>query len=196
MRPRFFKSSPQLREWLEDHHETAHELQIGFYKKRSRRTGILYEEALDEALCFGWIDSVRHGIDDERYTIRFTPRRPGSIWSAVNTKRVRELLRRGLMTSRGRTAFENRDAEKTKRYSYEVGARTLDPEYERQIESNGKAWAFFRSQTPRYRELAAFWIMNAKQDKTRERRLAELIESSERGEKPKPFLVSRASRRK
>jgi uncharacterized protein YdeI (YjbR/CyaY-like superfamily) len=196
VKPRFFKSSAELREWLERHHARASELQVGFYKKTSSRTGVGYKEALDEALCFGWIDGVRRAVDDERYTIRFTARRPGSVWSVVNTKRAQELIEQGLMRPAGRAAFESRDVEKTKRYSYERETSNLDREYQRRFESNRKAWAFFGSRPPGYRKLAIHWVMSAKREETRERRLAELIDCSARGEKPRPFLVSRASRRK
>ncbi|HXV59240.1 MAG TPA: YdeI/OmpD-associated family protein [Vicinamibacteria bacterium] len=197
MTPRFFKNPKELRSWLAENHKTSSSLQIGFYKKSAKKAGITYAEALDEALCFGWIDGVRHGIDAERYTIRFTPRRPGSIWSVVNTRRAEELKAAGLMKPPGLAAFDGRDAEKTKKYSYEVRSKlVLDAKYVRRFQSNRKAWDFFQSRTPRYRELASWWVMGAKKGETQLRRLDELIACSERGERPSPFLVSRASKAK
>lgn len=195
--PRFFRSADELRRWFDRNHAKVETLQVGFYKKSSKKKGVTYAEALDEALCHGWIDGVRHGIDDERYTIRFTPRRPGSIWSLVNTKRAKELEAEGRLKPPGLKVFKNRDAEKTKKYSYEATSKLVfDAAFKKRFAANRKAWAFFQSRTPRYRELASWWVMSAKKEETRSRRLDELIACSERGEKPKPFLFTRAEKAK
>lgn len=183
-KPRFFKSQAEFRNWLEENHDQAKELLVGFYKKGSGRAGITYPQALDEALCFGWIDGVRKSLDDASYTIRFTPRRPGSIWSAVNIEHVRRLTEQGLMKEPGLRAFQDRDPKKTERYSYEQRKTvSLDPVYEERLKANDKAWSFFQAQPPWYRRVTQWWVMSAKKEETRARRLAALIESSERGER-------------
>src|SRR5262249_22484482 len=151
---RFFASPKDLRRWLEERHDRESELQIGFYKKGSGKCGISYAEALDEALCFGWIDGVRRSIDAESYTIRFTPRKPRSIWSRVNITRAAELREAGRMHPSGLAAFEGRDEARTRQYSYERGALTLAPDFERRFRENAAAWAFFEVQAPSYRRLA------------------------------------------
>jgi uncharacterized protein YdeI (YjbR/CyaY-like superfamily) len=181
MKPRFFASGAELRAWLERHHATTPELLVGFYKKGASRAGITYREALDEALCFGWIDGVRRGVDAESYTIRFTPRKRQSTWSVVNIGRMHELIARGLAAPPGLAAFELRDEERSRLYSYEARTRPLDPEYERELQENRQAWAFFTAQPPSYRRTASWWVMSAKQEATRRRRLATLVASSEAG---------------
>lgn len=180
MKPAFFKSAAEFHGWLEHNHSTVDELLVGFYKKKTGR-GIGYPEALDEALAFGWIDGVRKRIDEDAYTIRFTPRRPGSVWSAVNTKRVQELIRLGWMQAAGLRAFRERDEQKTRKYSYEREGQQLDPALDAALRSNAKASAFFEAQPPGYRKLATLWVMDAKKDETRARRLAHLIERSASG---------------
>jgi len=180
MSPAFFKSAADFREWLANHHAAAREVLVGFYKKELGR-GITYAEALDEALSFGWIDGVRKRIDAQAYTIRFTPRRPGSIWSAVNIQRVRELISRGLMKPPGLRAFRERDERKARQYSYERGHSRLDPALGANLRANRKAASFFDAQPAGYRKIAVFWVMSAKKDETRARRLAHLIERSAAG---------------
>lgn len=181
MKPAFFQSAADFRNWLERHHADARELLVGFYRKDSGRGGIAYPEALDEALSFGWIDGVRKRIDTQAYTIRFTPRKPGSTWSAVNIERVGELTSRGLMTPSGLRAFEARDERKTRQYSYEREQGNLDPWLDAALRANPAASAFFDAQPPGYRKTAAFWVMSAKREETRARRLAHLVERSASG---------------
>lgn len=176
----FFKSPSELRNWLQANHDKAKELWIGFYKKSSGRTGITYAEALDEALCFGWIDGIRKSVDEISYTNRFTPRKPGSIWSMVNIKRAGELAEAGLMHPSGLKAFGERDEKKSKLYSYEERVRKLDDVYEEQFRANKGAWDFFQAQPPGYQRSAAWWVMSAKREDTRLKRLAALIEGSEK----------------
>jgi len=180
MKPTFFQSPADFHRWLDAHHAASTELLVGFYKKELGR-GITYPEALDEALAFGWIDGVRKRLDADSYTIRFTPRKPKSIWSVANIKRVRELIALGRMQPSGQRAFDGRDEERTKKYSYEREQATLAPALEAALRANRKAASFFDAQPPGYRKLATFWIMNAKQEETRERRLAVLVERSANG---------------
>ena len=180
MKPAFFPSQADFHAWLAEHHTSKHDLLVGFYKKKIGR-GIAYPEALDEALAFGWIDGVRTRIDEEAYTIRFTPRKPGSIWSVVNTKRVEELISLGRMQPAGLRAFHDRDQEKTHKYSYEREHQQLDGALEMALRKNKEAAAFFQSQPPGYRKTATFWVMSAKKEETRARRLAHLIERSASG---------------
>jgi len=181
MKPAFFKSAADFRDWLARHHADARELLMGFYRKESGRGGITYPEALDEALSFGWIDGVRKRIDAESYTIRFTPRKPGSIWSAVNIQRVGELTARGLMKPPGLRVYAERDERKSRQYSYEREQAQLDPALDAALRANRKASSFFDAQPPGYRRTATFWVMSAKQEETRARRLAHLIERSASG---------------
>lgn len=177
----FFATPDELRAWLEQHGESATELWVGFYRAGSGRQCVTYPQAVDEALCFGWIDSVRRRIDDSAYTNRFTPRKPGSNWSQTNIGRVGELTALGRMRPAGLTAFAARDAEKTRRYSYENARRTFDPANEAAFQENAAAWAFFTAQATSYRRAATWWVMSAKQEATRSARLAKLIEDSAAG---------------
>jgi uncharacterized protein YdeI (YjbR/CyaY-like superfamily) len=181
MKPRFFRTPSAFRAWLETHHATAPELWVGFYKKASGKAGLGYLEAVDAALCFGWIDGIKKRVDEVSYTHRFTPRRRGSIRSAINTRRVGELRRRGLMAAAGLAAFERRDEKKTAIYTYESQPAKLAPAYERAWKGNRQAWAFFNVQPAGYQRLAKGWIMGAKRDETRRRRLEILIDASARG---------------
>jgi uncharacterized protein YdeI (YjbR/CyaY-like superfamily) len=184
---KFFKTPNELRKWFEENHSKKQEQLIGFYKKDSRKPSITYAEALDEALCFGWIDGVRKSIDEESYMIRFTPRNPKSYWSAVNTKNVERLKKLGRMHLSGIKVFESRDKEKSEKYSFERETVILDQQYEKKIRANKKAWEFFQSMPPSYKKLSALWIMSAKQEETRLRRLEQLIRDSENGQKIPPF---------
>ncbi len=182
MKPLFFASPSELRNWFEKHHETTQELWVGFYKTSSGKPSVTWPEAVDQALCFGWIDGVRKGIDDLSYTIRFTPRRPHSNWSSVNVKRVGELIKLGLMQPAGLKTFQERDQNKSGVYSYEQRKNSkLDPAYENQLRANKKAWEFFQSRPPSYQQPAIWWVMSARQEETRLKRLALLIECSEQG---------------
>ena len=174
----YFTSPIKFHQWLEKHHATATELLVGFYKKSSGQPSITYQEALDEALCFGWIDGIRKTVNEERYTIRFTPRKPSSNWSNVNIKRVNELIALGRLMPAGLAAFEACKPEKSGVYTYENRPRQLSPAYETKFRANQKAWEFFQSQAPYYQRTACGWVMTAKKEETRERRLTTLIEDS------------------
>jgi uncharacterized protein YdeI (YjbR/CyaY-like superfamily) len=182
MKPTFFATPDEFRRWLERHHQTESELLVGFYKKGSGRPSMTWPESVDEALCFGWIDGVRRSIDDESYSIRFTPRKRGSIWSAVNLRKIQELIQSGRMRPAGLRAYEERDPEKAGLYSFEQrGAVQLSPEAETRFKANPAAWSFFQSQPPGYRKTATFWVISAKREETRMRRLQTLIEDSAAG---------------
>jgi uncharacterized protein YdeI (YjbR/CyaY-like superfamily) len=178
-----FKSAADLRRWLAANHAKAAELQIGFYKKNSGKRGLTYPEAVDEALCFGWIDGVLRPIDEQSYTHRFTPRRPGSNWSLVNVGRVKRLTKAGRMRAAGLKAFAARRPKKTGIYAFEQEAATLPPVYEKKFRANKKAWAFFTAQAPWYRRLVSHKIVRSKQAATRERWLARAIASSAAGQR-------------
>jgi uncharacterized protein YdeI (YjbR/CyaY-like superfamily) len=189
MKPRFFIAQSAFRAWLELQHDTTHELWVGFYNKQSGKGGITYPEALDEALCFGWIDGLRKRVDDASYTIRFTPRKPGSIWSAVNIRRVGELIKLGRMHFSGLKVFQERDQEKSDQYSYERENSKLEAAQEKRFKANKKAWDFFQAQAPWYRRTATWWVVGAKREQTRLKRLATLIEDSEKGRRIAPLTV-------
>jgi uncharacterized protein YdeI (YjbR/CyaY-like superfamily) len=178
----FFASPSEWRAWLEQHHDDTRELWVGFYKKGSGRPGITRSEAVDEALCFGWIDGVAKGVDDVSWAMRFTPRRPRSNWSAVNIKRVGELTELGRMHPAGLDAFEKRSRERSGVYSHEQrDLAALGDAYERRFRANAKAWEFFQAQTDWYRRGATWWVVSAKKEATRLKRLATLIDDSEHG---------------
>ena len=178
MQPTFFESPPEFRSWLEANAGTASELLVGFRKKDSGLPSLTWPESVDEALGFGWIDGVRRRIDDANYSIRFTPRKRTSIWSAINIKRVGELTEVGRMRPAGLQAFEARSEAKSRVYSYEEKSQALAPEYEALLRANPDARQFFAAQSPSYRRAAEHWVMSAKQEPTRTRRLAQLIEDS------------------
>lgn len=181
MKPRFFKSQSDFRTWLEKHHDTSRELLLGFYKKGSGHPSITWPESVDEALCFGWIDGIRRRIDDISYSIRFSPRKPVSTWSVVNINRAQELIDRGLMKPAGLAAFQARREYRSGIYSYEQRSEKLPDPYERVFKRNKKAWAFFQVQSPWYRKTVGWWIVSAKKEETRLKRLARLIEDSANG---------------
>src|SRR5882672_4830958 len=174
MKPKFFATPTAWRDWLEKHHAGQKELLVGFYKKDSGKPSITWPESVDEALSFGWIDGVRRRIDDVSYSIRFTPRKKTSTWSAINIARVAELTKLSRMQPAGLRAFEHRREEKSAIYAYENEARTLSAEDEKKLRANKKAWEFFNAQPPGYRRLSIYWITSAKKDETRARRLATL----------------------
>jgi uncharacterized protein YdeI (YjbR/CyaY-like superfamily) len=195
VKPVFFRTPSDFRAWLEKHHDTASELYVGFYKKASGKPSITWPESVDAALSFGWIDGVRKSLDEKRYVIRFTPRKPRSTWSAVNIKRVKELTGLGLMRPAGLKAFEARADERSAIYSYEQRkAGVLDPASEREFRANEKAWTFFQAQPPSYRKAAIWWIISAKKEETRRRRLAALIADSARGRRIDLLAPPRPSR--
>ena len=182
MEPIFFEGPAEFRGWLEKHHDDEAELLVGFHKKGSGRPSMTWPESVDQALCFGWIDGVRRGIDEHSYTIRFTPRKARSTWSVVNVKRAQELVEEGLMRPAGLAAFERRSEDRSGIYSYEQREEAkLDPAAEKEFRANRKAWAFFSDQAPSYRRTATHWVIRAKKEETRRRRLKTLIEDSAAG---------------
>ncbi|HKQ58365.1 MAG TPA: YdeI/OmpD-associated family protein [Candidatus Eisenbacteria bacterium] len=187
MKPRFFATPDDFRRWLERHHARAPELWVGFHKRGTGVPSITWPESVDAALSFGWIDGVRKRLDAERYVIRFTPRRPGSIWSAVNVRRIQALKRKGLMHAAGLAAFAKRTPARTGVYSFEQRPHDLPPRFLKAFKARPKAWAHFRARPPWYRRTVAWWIVSAKQEATRERRFAILLAHSERGQ-PIPSL--------
>jgi uncharacterized protein YdeI (YjbR/CyaY-like superfamily) len=178
MEVKHFRNAAGFRRWLEKHHATAPELWVGFYRKESGRGGLTYPEAVDQALCFGWIDGVRKKVDEISYTNRFSPRTARSVWSAINIRRVAELTRLGLMAGPGLAAFRSRDEERTRKYSYENRPTSLTPELEQAFKANTAAWEFWIAQPPGYRRLSIWFVMSAVRDETRRSRLARLIEIS------------------
>lgn len=192
--PTFFATPADFRRWLEEHHASARELLVGFYKRGSGKPSITWPESVDEALCFGWIDGIRRRIDDESYSIRFTPRRPTSIWSAVNFKRMGELIAAGRVHPAGLAAFAKRSADKTGVYSYEHQRRAevpLDPVYGKRLRNDKAAWQYLQDEAPWYRRIVTRWIMSAKKEETREKRLRELIEASAAGRRIKGVIAPR-----
>ena len=188
MDPTTFETPQAFRAWLEQHHDSASEVWVGYFRKATGRPSMTWAESVDEALCFGWIDGVRRRIDDERYTIRFTPRRRGSVWSVVNVGRVAELRKQGRMRAAGLKAFAARREDRSGIYSYEQRASaTFDPAFERRFRANEKAWAYFDARPASYRQAAIRWVMSAKKEETRERRLATLIEDSAAGRTVRPL---------
>ncbi|HEY2981342.1 MAG TPA: YdeI/OmpD-associated family protein [Anaerolineales bacterium] len=179
MKPVFFATPSKFRSWLQKNHAKKLELWVGFYKKGSRKASITWPESVDQALCYGWIDGLRKSIDDERYMIRFSPRKPRSIWSAVNIRRARELIAQGRMRPAGRRAMEARADERSALYSYEQRhAADLGPAFEKIFRANKSAWTFFQAQPPSYRKAAIWWVISAKKTETQNSRLAALIEDS------------------
>ena len=184
--PVYFGSPEELRSWFERHHDSTDELWVGFWRAGSGRAGLSWPQAVDEALCFGWIDSIRRRVDEQRYANRFTPRRPRSNWSAINIARVEELMAQGRMRRAGLAAYERRAPERTGVYSYENRPADLEPPYSDQMRENAAAWEFFQSQPPSYRRTATWWVVSAKKEETRQRRLATLIEDSAQGRRIAP----------
>ena len=186
--PHFFPTPAHFRRWLEKHHAFATELFVGFCKTGSGQPSITWPESVDEALCVGWIDGVRRRIDDESYVIRFTPRKPSSTWSAVNIKKMAELIRQRRVGPAGIKAFEMRTEKKSGIYSYEQReSAELSEEFEQLFQANAKAWEHFQAQAPWYRRTSTYWVITAKQEATRQRRLAKLIQACGSG-KPIPEL--------
>jgi len=183
MRPTFFATPAAFREWLEKHHARADELWVGFYKKASDNPSITWPESVDQALCFGWIDGLRKSIDDISYAIRFTPRRPVSIWSSVNIRRAQALIDHGQMKPAGLCAYQARRANASGIYSYDQRRTELEEPYDRALRKNKAAWIFFRAQPPSHRRAICWWIVSAKKADTRLRRLEKLVAYSARGQR-------------
>lgn len=181
MTPIFFPTQNEFRFWLEKNYNKETELIVGFYKVGSGKLSMTWSESVDQALCFGWIDGVKHSIDKESYKIRFTPRKKTSIWSAVNIKKVELLIEQGLMQESGLESYKNRSESKSKIYAFENEEMKFSPELEKIFKANKKAWEYFQSLAPTYRKPSSNWVMTAKQESTRLKRLNELIADSELG---------------
>jgi uncharacterized protein YdeI (YjbR/CyaY-like superfamily) len=191
-RPVFFATPAQFRKWLQAHHRTEQELWVGFYKKGTGRPSLTWPEAVDEALCFGWIDGVRKSLDVESYTNRFTPRRKGSNWSAINIRRMGELTAAGRVRAAGKKAFEARDPKKSGVYSFEQRQTpAFDAGLAARFRKNRAAWTFFQAQPPGYRRLATFYVVSARQEATRQRRLDILVATSAAGRRLEPMKPAR-----
>ena len=187
MKTVFFASPSHLRKWFEKHHEAERELWVGYFKKGSGRKSVTWPESVDEALCVGWIDGIRKSLNQESYTIRFTPRKPRSIWSAVNIGRARALAGEGRMRPAGRKAFEARKENRSGIYSYEQRRENLEEPYAVLLKKNPGAWAFFQAQPPSYRKAAGWWVVSARKEETRLKRLGKLIEISALGRRISQF---------
>lgn len=178
LNPKFFKTPSDFRKWFEAHHAGSKELWVGFYKKGSGKPSIDWPESVDEALCFGWIDGIRKSIDEESYMIRFTPRKPSSVWSAVNIANASKLIKQKRMRPAGLKAFEVRKENRSGIYSYEQRSAELVEPYLGKLKRNRPAWEFFQSQPAGYRKQMNWWVVSAKQEETRLKRLDQLIEAS------------------
>jgi uncharacterized protein YdeI (YjbR/CyaY-like superfamily) len=183
LKPRFFASPAHFRAWLEKNHASAAQLWVGFHKVHTGKPSLTWPQSVDEALCFGWIDGLRRSLGEDAYMIRFTPRRPTSIWSNVNTKRVPELAKLGLMRPAGMAAFEKYDPARVTLYSPQARNAAFDAAAEKAFRRNRAAWKFFNEQPPGYRRIVTRWVMTAKRQGTRAKRLAELIEDSAQGKR-------------
>jgi len=188
MKPKFFKSSTDFRQWLEENSALSSELWVGYFKVGSGKVSLTWPDSVDHALCYGWIDGIRRRIDDVRYVIRFTPRKPTSTWSAVNIKRVEILVEQGLMRPAGLAAYKARRENQSGIYSYEQRPTRLPERYGSMLEKNPRALEFFAGQPSSYRRAAIWWIVSAKREETRQRRLEQLVADSSRGKRLKQFL--------
>jgi len=177
--PVFFKSVNEIHKWFQKNHNKIADLWIGFYTVKSGKKAATYKEAVDEALCFGWIDGIRKNVDEVSYAIRFTPRKKRSIWSNVNTKRINELIKEGRVHENGLAAFRERSEDKAGIYSFEQNTHKLSPAFEKKFKSNLKAWNFFITKAPWYQRTSIHWVMSAKQEATQIKRLETLINDSE-----------------
>ncbi len=185
MKIKFFKTPLDFRKWLEKNHLKEKELLVGFYRVNSGKKSITWSESVDQALCFGWIDSIRRSIDEESYSIRFTPRKPTSIWSNVNLKKMEELEKRKLIFPAGYEIFKKRKENKTGVYSFENAEVKLSADFEKIFRKNKKAWDWFQKQIPSYKKPVVRWVMMAKREETKKKRLNELILDAENGKKIK-----------
>jgi uncharacterized protein YdeI (YjbR/CyaY-like superfamily) len=190
----FFPSAADFRAWLEANHDSAPELWVGYHKKSSGRGGMTYAEAVDEALCFGWIDGKVRSLDEDSYVQRYTPRRPDSNWSAVNIAKVAALKEQGRMHPAGLRAFEQRDVRRDAAYSYER-REAMPPDLEARLRADARAWAYWQAETPSYRRGVIHWLLEAKRDETRERRLTDLISDSGAMRRIKPYRYFEAPQR-
>ena len=183
-----FETADAFRAWLEQHHDCADELWVGYWKKSTGRSSVTWEETVDEALCFGWIDGIRKRIDDEAYTIRFTPRRANSIWSRRNIDRIEALSKAGRVAPSGAEAYDRRSADRSEVYAFEQATPPeLSAEYLARLQADAAAWQDWEARPPGYRMQVSHWVMSAKREATRERRLASLVEDCAAGRKIKPL---------
>jgi uncharacterized protein YdeI (YjbR/CyaY-like superfamily) len=189
-----FSTSSDFRTWLDANHNSADALFIGYYKKGVAKQAMTYAQAVEEALCFGWIDGITFRIDDELTATRFTPRRKGSSWSAVNIAKMAELKAAGRLHPAGLRVFEERDRRKDAIYSYERPPLELAPDLLARLKGDSSAWQHWQAEQPSYRRAASYWVMSAKKPETRERRFAQLLEVSRESRRPKAFIVERAGR--
>jgi len=189
----FFPTPAYFRKWLAKHHATASTLWVGYYKKDSGRPSITWPESVDEALCFGWIDGLRKSVDEISYTLRFTPRKPRSVWSSINVARAKAMIAEGRMRPAGLAAFEARLENRSGIYSYEQRGDQLAEPYAGKLRKHKAAWKFFQAQTPSYRKACSWWVVSAKKEETRLARLAKLIEVSARGRPIPQFTRRKAS---
>ena len=190
-----FPTAADFRSWLEGNHDTAPDLWVGYFKKGVPKASMTYAQSVDEALCFGWIDGLTRRIDDEVYTIRFTPRRRTSNWSAINIAKIAELTAAGRMHPAGLRVFEERDRRKDASYSYERPVQELPSDMLARLEADEAAWAYWQSRTPSFRRQTTHWVVSAKRPETRERRFTALLTDAAAGHDPQPFLVTREQRR-
>jgi uncharacterized protein YdeI (YjbR/CyaY-like superfamily) len=195
VKPRFFRTPREFRAWLEKNHASSRDLWVGFHKVHTGKPSLTWPQSVDEALCFGWIDGLRRGLGDDAYMIRFSPRRPDSIWSNVNTKRVGELTKLGLMRDAGHAAFKRRDPERSGIYAMEARNAAFDAATEKTFRRNRAAWKFFQEQPPGYRRIITHWVTSAKREHTRRRRLEDLIALSADGRRV-PFTTRYSKPRK
>jgi uncharacterized protein YdeI (YjbR/CyaY-like superfamily) len=195
-KPTFFASASEFRAWLDAHHASATELWVGYHKRETGRPSMTWTESVQQALCYGWIDGVRKRIDESAYTIRFSPRQRRSIWSAVNVRHVEALIAAGEMRPAGRRAYEGRRENRSGIYSYEQRSVDLPPQYAKRLGRNAAARRFFESQPPSYRRPAIWWIVSAKKEETRLKRLSILIDHSARGERLPALVPAKGPRRR
>jgi len=193
-RPTFFQTPAAFRKWLEQHHANQDVLWVGYYKKGSGKQSITWPESVDQALCYGWIDGVRKTIDEHSYTIRFTPRKPGSVWSSINIKRAQALIKQGQMQPAGHKAFQARKENKSGIYSYEQRSVDLPEPYNRLLRKNKAAWSFFQLQPAYYRKVVCWWIVSAKKEETRLKRLEQLMACSVQGQRLPGFKPGKPAR--
>lgn len=187
MEATIFPSAAAFRAWLKEHHATESELWVGYYRKGTGQRSISYQEAVEEALCYGWIDGQGRRIDESSWANRYTPRKPRSIWSNVNVRRVEQLLEQGRMHPAGIAAFEARRPDRTGIYSFEQPAAVLDPAYQARLHQSTGAFDFLAAQAPSYRQAVIHWVMEGKQESTRLRRLEKLVEDSAAGRRVPQF---------
>jgi len=193
LKPKFFATPDKFRTWLDKNHHKQAELWVGYHKKATGKPSITWPESVDQALCYGWIDGLRKSLDDSSYMIRFTPRKPDSHWSKVNVNKVKELQKRGLMLPAGLTAFKKMSKNNSGLASFEQENIKMPAKYLAAIKKNKKAWTYFMNEAPSYRKQVTWWIISAKQESTRIKRLQSLIEDSEGNQRVKPLRWTKKS---